>query len=147
MFIVGSNALPSIILPGVMVGRHFTGAALNVVSIFVSTSLAALFVFFSLVAIQGLLLNLLPAKTFPGVSLVAQCALLIAILCGLPFVFSIPDLQAYITQRPGWADLVPPLWFLGLDQAILGNREPFTLDLARQSLLATLATASSAIGA
>ena len=147
LFIVGSNALPSVILPAVMAGRYFTGAALNVVSIFLSTSLAALFVFFALVAIQGLLLNLLPTGIFPRVSMIAQGALLIAILCGLPFVFSIPNLQAYMNQRPSWAGLAPPLWFLSLDQAILGNREPFVLSLARRGLIATLATAMAAIGA
>lgn len=146
IFIVGCNLLPSVILPGVMGGRYFSNAVLNIVSIFVSTSLAALFVFFALVALQGLLLNLLPTGIFPRVSLVAQGALLIAILCGLPFVFSIPNLQSNMNQRPSWVGNVPPAWFLGVDQAILGNREPFVLDLARSGLVATLAVALAAVG-
>ncbi|MDQ2944464.1 MAG: hypothetical protein M3Y27_00705 [Acidobacteriota bacterium] len=146
VFIVGCNLLPSIILPGVMGGRYFTNAVLNIVSIFISTTLAALFVFFALVALQGLLLNLLPARIFPRVSLVAQGALLIAILCGLPFVFSIPNLQSHMNQRPDWVRNLPPFWFLGLDQAILGNRELFVLSLARSGWVATLAAALAAVG-
>jgi hypothetical protein len=75
-----------------------------------------------------------------------RVALLIAILCGLPFVFSIPNLQGYMNQRPDWVGHVPPFWFLGVDQAILGRREPFVLDLARSGVPATLAAALAAVG-
>ena len=116
IFIAGCNLLPSIVLPGVMGGRYFSNAVLNIVSIFVSTSLGAISLFFALVALQGLLLNLLPTAIFPRVSLVAQGALLIAILCGLPFVFSIPNLQNHMHDRPVWVVNAPPFWFLGIDQ-------------------------------
>jgi hypothetical protein len=110
---------------------------------FVSCSLAALFVFFSLVAFQGVLLNLLPAAQFARVSLAMQGALLLVLLCGLPLVFSIPNLQNSMNQRPDWLVWVPPAWFLGLHQVMAGNHEPFAARLAHISLTG-LATAIAA---
>ena len=101
---------------------------------FVSCSLAALFVFFSLVAFQGVLLNLLPAGQFARISLAMQGTLLLVLLCGLPLVFSIPNLQNSMNQRPDWLVWAPPAWFLGLHQVMAGNHEPMAAQLARISL-------------
>jgi hypothetical protein len=145
IFIVATNLLPSIILPAVMASRYLTGGANNILAIFVSTCMAALFVFFALVAFQGTLLNLLSTSLFPRVSLFAQGALLTILLCGFPFVFSIPNLHRFMHERPDWAVYVPPLWFLGLDQVMLGNREAFVIRLAQTSLLAVLAALLAAL--
>jgi hypothetical protein len=114
-------------------------------ALFISCSLAALFVFFSLVAVQGALLNLLPARQFARVSLAAQGLLLTVLLCGLPLVFAIPSLKDSMTLRPDWAVWLPPAWFLGLHQVVLGNHEPFAVRLAWISLAGFAGATLSAI--
>src|SRR5713101_8043235 len=60
LFIVATTLPPSMLLPAVMAGRYAIDSKLQIPAIFVSSSAAALFVFFSLVAVQGVLLNILP---------------------------------------------------------------------------------------
>src|SRR5882672_10128442 len=134
LFIVAIAALPSLVLPAVMAGRYATDSTRQVPAIFVSSTLAAMFVFFSLVAVQGVLLNVTPIRHFARVSLAVQGLLLTALLCGLPLVSSIPSLQRSMNQRPDWTVWVPPAWFLGLDQVMAGNHEPLAVRLAWISL-------------
>src|SRR6266566_7910484 len=89
LFIVATTFLPSVILPMVMAGRYCTDAPRQIPAIFISSTLAALFVFFALVAVQGVLLNVTPIRHFTRVSLTVQGALLTTLLCGLPLAFSI----------------------------------------------------------
>jgi hypothetical protein len=144
IFVVGLCTPPALILPWVMVGRYFTAGLRNGLAPLVPMLLAAFFVFFVLLAVQGVLLNVVPPRLFPGVSLLTQCTLLIVQVCMVPFVISIPSLNRYMHLRPESAFWMPPAWFLGLDQAILGNREPYVLALAR---LAWEASAIAVVGA
>ena len=144
IFVAGLCVPPALILPWVMVGRYFQPGFRNGLAPLVPMLLAAFFTFFVLLAVQGILLNVVPPRLFPGVSLLAQCTLLVVQVCLVPFVLSIPSLQQYMHLRPGYAFWMPPAWFLGLDQAILGNREPYVLALAR---LAVEASAIAFLGA
>ena len=143
--IVATTALPSIELPAVMAGGYGTHTVRQVPGIFVSASLAGFFVFFTLVTVQGVLLNILPVRQFPRVSLALQGALLCLLLCALPLVFSIPDLHPYMELRPGWAMWAPPLWFLGVDQMIAGNSEPLARRLSECAFASVAASATTAI--
>jgi hypothetical protein len=139
--------LPSALLPMVMYGRYSEHMTRQVPALLVSSSMASLFVFFSLVAFQGLLLNVLTPRAFARVSLAIQAFFLTVLLCAAPLVLMIPDLQPWMTLRPSWAVLVPPLWFLGLEQVVGGNPEPLAVALAKCGLLGTLAAALAAVAA
>ena len=145
IFIVAITLLPSLLVPAVMAGRYAIDSKLQIPAIFVSSSAAALFVFFSLVAVQGVLLNILPVRQFSRISLAVQAALLTALLCALPFVFSIPGLARAMNQRPEWIVRAPPVWFLGLHQVMIGNREPFAIRLAGDSLVGLTGAICAAI--
>jgi hypothetical protein len=145
MAIVATTALPSIVLPGVMGGGYGTHLVRQVPGIFVSASLGGFFVFFTLVTFQGVLLNILPVRQFPRVSLALQGVLLSVFLCALPLVFSVPDLHPYMQLRPAWAMWAPPLWFLGVDQVIAGNSEPLALRLTGLAFASVAASAMTAI--
>lgn len=149
MAIVATTALPSILLPAVMGGGYGTHLIWQVPGLFVSASMAGFFVFFTLVTLQGVLLNILPVRQFPRVSLALQGMLLGVFLCSLPLVFSIADLHPYMDLRPAWAVWVPPLWFLGVDQIIAGdaagNPEPLALRLALLAVASVAISATAAI--
>jgi hypothetical protein len=139
-FVIATTLPPSLFLPAVMAGQYAIPSTAQIPATFVSCSLAALFVFFSLVALQGVLLNTLPPSQFARVSLAMQGVLLLLLLCGLPLVFSIPNLQNSMNQRPDWIVWLPPVWFLGLHQVLAGNHEPLAERLAWMSM-AGVATA------
>ena len=143
--IAGAALPPSLIVPGMMVGRYATGSGWHVIGIFAGGLLGGLFVFFTLVAMQGALLNLLPVRLFPRVSLALQGFLLAILLGALPFVFSIPDLQNRMEQRPWWSIYAPPMWFFGVDQIIFGNRDASTKRLAEVAVAAVFASAAAAV--
>lgn len=145
VFICGTNLLPSGVLPAVSRGDWAGDNLGQIPSLFCSMSLAAAFVFFSLVTVQGLLLNILPVRVFPGVSLAVQGALLALLLCGFPLVFSIPNLQRFMTLRPGWAYWLPPVWFMGLEQLMVKNQEPFAIRAAWFGIAGTGAAACGAV--
>ncbi len=82
----------------------------NVAAGFAATAGACVFVFFSLVTLQGLLLNILPARLFPRVSLWTQGLILVPAIAALPLVGRQP-------MAPWW----PGTWFLGLWEAIISG--------------------------
>src|SRR5580704_1228644 len=67
--ILATTALPSIVFPTVMSGDHSAHLIRQVPGIFLSCSLGGFFVFFTLVTVQGVLLNILPVRQFPRISL------------------------------------------------------------------------------
>ncbi len=143
--IAGTTTLPSIALPMMMAGRYAPDPLRQIPGLVLSTSLAGIFIFFFLVTVQGVLLNVLPVRQFHRVSLAVQGVLLSLLLCSFPFVFSIPDLQPYMALRPAWAIWTPPLWFLGVDQMILGHAEPLAKQLAGIAYASVALSAASAV--
>ncbi len=147
IFIVALNGPPAAVLPWVMNGRYYKPEIANGVPLFASMMLAAFFVFFALVALQGLLLNVVAPRHFPGVSLLVQCTLFTILICLLPFVLSIPGLDRYMHLRPEFARWLPPVWFLGLDQHLLGNHETYVLGLSHTAMAAAAGSAVCALAA
>jgi hypothetical protein len=143
--ILGVTVLPSVLFPAVMAGRYDPHLVRQIPGIFVSATLAGFFVFFSLVTVQGVLLNVLPVRQFQRASLALQGVLLAVLLCALPLVFSIPNLSPYMDLRPAWAVFVPPLWFLGIDQIIAGHAEPLAKQLAGIAYVSVAISAACAV--
>lgn len=131
------TTFPSFIFPAVFRGRFEDGTFFHIFALFISMTLSGAFVFFSLIAMQGILLNLTPVRHFAKVSLMVQGFLIACLVGGFPFVLSIPNLQSYMNLRPGWAVWVPPLWFVGVHQNMMGNREPMALVLSHRAWLGT----------
>jgi predicted permease len=90
--------------------RENPSAAVNVAATFLAIAGGCAFVFFGLVALQGLLLNILPGRWFARVSTAVQGTVCILTLGVLPF------LGKQLTGPAYW----PPNWFLGLWAAIIG---------------------------
>jgi hypothetical protein len=143
-FIIATILLPSAFLPAVAAGKYSLEFGVRPTALFVSSSLAALFVFLLLVAVQGVLLNVLPARQFERVSLTVQGALLTVFLCGLPVVLSIPDLHESLDQWPHWAMWAPPAWFLGLHEVLSGRPDRLAIRLAWLSLAGVIGAGSAA---
>jgi predicted permease len=99
---------------------------------FAALAAAGAFVFFALLAVQGVLLNLVPGRWFLRVSLIVQAALFIATIGALPLYGRQPRSAAW------W----PPVWFLRLWENIVTGRAS-----ARPALLAIVLPVIVALGA
>ena len=145
LFTVSVTILPSGVLPAVMAGKFGEAVSIHVPALFISATAAGLFVFFALVSMQGIMLLLIPPKWFSRVSSVVQGSLLTALICALPLTFSVPALEKFMIAWPNWAIAAPPLWFLGLHQAVAHSSDPLALILMRAGFAGLAAAAAFAI--
>ena len=90
------------------------------------------FMFLCFVALQGVLINLLRPRWFKRISLVVQVLLMVALLSMFFLLPLVSDLVGN-WKKAGSINLylLPPMWFLGLYQTLLGGHDPVYASLAR----------------
>ena len=131
------NFLPSVGFPALSTTRWALQASVGArILAHATASLAGCgFFFFGLVALQGVLLNLLRPRTFGRVTGYLQGSL-VGIMLGLLVVsFSIQPRITSVVLRPEWAAWLPPVWFLGLYQTLSGDTAPAMRLLANRGEL------------
>jgi hypothetical protein len=147
--IAAMNLLPSLIAP-----MEF-GGAWRVDSSFwpragaqaISSGLACFFVFFAMLALQGVLLNVLPAKLFARVSVYVQGALVGVFLLGGLYSWSIKEWKPEtIARLPEFGAWLPPVWFAGVHQKLTGGGGPFFTAMAQRGQLAAGIAVALAMG-
>ena len=84
----------------------------------------------------GLLLNLLPPRQFTRASGYLQGLLVGLMLVLIVLSFSIQAQVTNLALRPEFARWLPPVWFLGLHQAMLGDPDPAMQALAHRATTA-----------
>jgi len=141
--------LPAITFPLVSAGRWQINPSLaaHLMVQAIAFAAACYFFFFALLALQGVLLNLLPARHFGQVTGYLQGVLVAAMLILMVLSFSIDTRFLPTALRPGISAWLPPVWFLGLQQHLLGDPDPAmtALDQRAEAGLA-IAVALSLIG-
>jgi len=134
VFVAALTELPAMLFANVIAGPWQENASTGLAA---AANLAAMggacvFVFFTLVALQGILLNILPGRLFTRASLLAQAVIFIATMGTVPLVGGQPTAAAW------W----PPVWFWNLRSAMLGTSgawRPAVLALTLPPLVAVLA--------
>lgn len=129
--LVSAVTFPAISFRGTVWGLFATIGA-HAASILASSAFAFLF----LVALEGVLLNVLSVRWFRKTSAYVQGAM-VFVLLWLFFLFpniaaSVADLKA---ENSPVLFAFPPAWFLGLNEVILGSRDPVFLALAHRAEL------------
>ncbi len=134
LFSLFVNAIPALLFPFIASGGSLVFLGRFVLSHVVSVLAGNTFVFLSLIATQGLLMNLLRPVAFRKASRLVQFLLLISLLT---VFFLIPVVSfAKLKQHPVALDVFPPAWFLGLYETLLFGNSPEFEALARQALTA-----------
>lgn len=148
LIVAAMNLLPSLIAP-----MEF-GGSWQLDSVYVSravaqalaSSLACFFVFFAILALQGVLLNLLPARWFARASVYVQGALAGVFLLGGFYSWSIKEWNpAMIARLPSFGAWLPPVWFTGLHQDLTGGADSFFHSMAQRGLTAAAAAVIVAV--
>jgi hypothetical protein len=143
------NALPSLTFPALCAGRWAIQPALGgrVFAHFAASAAASLFFLFGLVALEGVLLNLLRPRLFGRVTGSLQGVLVAAMLMLLVLSFSIQPRIADAAIQPRLARWLPPVWFLGLYQRLSGDPDPAMGILAHRALMALAAAIALTLAA
>ena len=110
-FVLATAPLPAALFTAVISGRWQENPSALVIAAanFCAIAGACVFVFFGLLAVQGILLNVLPGRIFARVSLIVQAALFVATLGALPL----------LGRQPAAAAWWPPLWFVRLWESMV----------------------------
>ena len=131
------NLLPSLLFPMVSGGRWAFSPSLGArVLVHAAACIAGCyFFFFAFVATQGVLLVLLNRRILEKLTSAIQAVLVPAMLGLVVLSFSIqPKVTARILE-PHLAAWLPPVWFLGLYQRMLGDPDPQMHALAAKALM------------
>jgi hypothetical protein len=141
--IAGALALAMSLLPSVMTPHQFTAgreADLSLMTLVfaraASYSLECLFVFFTIVSVQGALINTLSPRLFERVCAWFQGALMTGFfLAGLYSWFIVGWMPSDIDTLASFGAWAPPVWFTGLYQVLTGDRDPFFSAMALRGLV------------
>jgi hypothetical protein len=146
--VVAMNLLPSVVAPLAFGGHWQKNPSLlvNIRAQAAASTLGCFFVLFAIVALQGLLLNILPARWFARVSVYVQAALIGGALLAALFGWSVRDWPAErIARLPQLGAWAPPVWFAGLHERLLGDPDSFFADMARRGFYALTAAVLLAV--
>jgi hypothetical protein len=139
LFLVATTLFSSVLFPAVSTcgNGSYLHAFLPHIS---AVLLAGTFAAFTLLAVEGLVLTILPAAWFRAISTLLQALsitvlLLLFLLC--PLIAG--NLRPLMSGQSDLARFIPPLWFLGLDESLLqGAKAPAAAwALAQTGLCAT----------
>jgi len=104
-----------------------------------------LFMFLFFVALQGVLINLLSYTQFRKISLYVQGLATVVLVCLLFLLPLIPELlPVWEKTHSPWIYALPPMWFLGLYQTLLGGHNLVFLSLSRVAIIAFVLSAGVA---
>jgi hypothetical protein len=131
LFIVGANVALTLPLALILADRSSGGQFAGSLVVQLATSVvASAFSVIAIAAIQGVVIACIPRSRFYSVAVVTQTALICLLVLSLPLIAHTPTAGPTLLQKPAWLMWVPPVWFLGLEQSMLGNRDPFFVRLA-----------------
>jgi hypothetical protein len=124
LFIFAVNAASTVLFPLVVLGDQ-TDVGLGLrfsLAHAVATASGSAFMFFSIVALAGLLLTILPQRWFRKISTAVQGALVASLVALLLFTPEIAPRSAEVmATRHRMLSWLPTEWYLGLYQEILGR--------------------------
>jgi hypothetical protein len=112
----------------------------------VASLAASVFVVLALTAINGALLMTVPRARFQGASMAFRSMMLCALVLSVPFVARLPAVGPLLATESPMLLLAPPVWFLGVEQLLLGEGTPYVTRLADIAAAAFLSCLALAVG-
>jgi hypothetical protein len=106
--------------------------------------LASIFAFFAVFSVIGLLMAVLPPRTFRRISAYMRGVVVICLVALLCTSFAVPQVLRRV-PAPRWIALIPSCWFLGLCQSLRGRAGPVLTELSRFALPGLAAAALVAL--
>lgn len=144
------NAASMVAFPLVVTGSRssFSYYAVFLAAHVTSLLLASLFSFLVVLAILGVLMSVLPYRVFRKSSLYVRLGIVTFLLAILSTSFAVPPiLQKLSPLAHSPLRFLPPVWFVALNQSMLGRANPALASLRGVALAATGTALVVAIGA
>ena len=133
LFLAAIALISGVALPAVASGRWEERSLLLRIAGFLVPALGTCyFTFLALLAVQGVLLAILPVRWFEPASFTVQMVLLIALLCCFPLYPYFPA-RLLVRTLPASLDWLPPAWFWALGERMLGASNETVTRLASRA--------------
>lgn len=150
VFVLAANLVPSLFVPAFMLVPMGEAGLVHAGPLMLAHAaavcLGGAWSILAVVSLRGLLALLLPARVFQRVGPLVQGVLILAFLGWTISLSPFLDAAGGVIATGGpTRDFSPPLWFLGLYQAIIGNPDPAYEPLARTALAACAITAATVL--
>jgi hypothetical protein len=117
----------------------------RIASFATATAAGAAFAFLSIMAIEGLILTVLPRGWVARASMLLQSAVIAALILTAPLIVDLASPQDWQRDwRAEWL-LFPPAWFLGLEQMLLGREAAWVAELGRLGIIGPAAAAAVSV--
>ncbi len=145
--IVGLDLVPALTFPMLAMSRWQINPSLkeHIEAQAAALGAGSFFIVFGLLALQGVLLNLLPPRRFARATGYLQGMLVAAMLIGVVLSFSMDTRFLASALRAPLATWFPPVWFLGLQHWLLGDPDPVMAALASRAENAFLVVAGLSV--
>jgi hypothetical protein len=131
VFIIATNVATGPVFPAVSGGRWAQEPLLSRITAHtVACLLASIFALASVLSVQGFIAVLVPRKWLRPASATAQTVTACGLVLCLPFIIRASAQSTSIESHANWWYALPPAWFLGLEQVLLGNGHVYFLRLA-----------------
>jgi hypothetical protein len=115
--------------------------AMRVVAWALASTAASGFAFLAIVAVIGVSTLALSRTRALSLTALTKSAILTALILAAPLVFQLPDRGRALATGEAWLRLVPPAWFVGVEQVILGHHDSWFGDLAARGVVSLLMSA------
>ncbi len=140
-FVVALNLLPTLFFP-ISAAGQFSEMPRRMIAHAVTTSAADACVFFSVTALQGVVILAIGRRFAARIASFAQAAAVLVLLLSLLFSSGIGELtrRAFVggTMSDPVLQFLPPAWFLGLYEFLAGTTRAVMTPLAMRAVLATV---------
>jgi len=131
LFIVTTNAAIGVPFSAVSTGRMATHYwPIRAVVQMTAGIVACTFAVSAIIAVQGLVVVLTPRAWLRSTSVIVQTLLVCGLVLLVPVILRLPAQATLLHARPAVFYLAPPVWFLGFQEFLLGNSEPYFVRLA-----------------
>lgn len=135
MFLLAFNLRPALIVPAFARSQSIWAHLIGGLG-------ASLYAFFSVLALQGLCLTILPHRLRSSASFLIQSALLIAAIALIPIVFHIPGLHRLLATRAESLTWMPGVW-----ETLNGSQDPWHRAMFNRAIIASAAAVIGATAA
>ena len=92
----------------------------------------------TVIVAHGVTLAVLPVQRRAAGMASVRSAILVTLVVLVPLVTRLSSIGSALADRATWLQVVPPLWFVGLEQGLLGRADPFFASLAWRGVAAVL---------
>ena len=130
VFVVAIHAALAPVIAAIVYSRPPAASILGtIVSFGLASAAASAFALLAVIGLNGVLMLTATRQHLLGASAAIRSASLVGLVVLFPFVWKLSAMAAPLAHGAWWLPLLPPVWFLGIEQILAGQASPLMQQL------------------